>query len=289
MFYSPLRYPGGKNCLFKFITNLFYDNDLVGIEYAEPYAGGAGLALRLLFDAYVSHVYINDLDISVYAFWREILDNPDQFCDWLGNVQVTMENWHYYRDIQNNSSTADMSLLARAFFFLNRTNVSGIIKGGVIGGSSQIGQYKMDVRFNRMDLISRIKRISQMRDNISVSNLDGLAFIDQLTSSGRQTFIYLDPPYVKKGSELYMNYYKPEDHAKLSAKIRSVNSPWIVSYDNSELIIKLYNDVRKINYQIAQSTSNRVGNEVLIFSKTLDFERSMNSLRNPSCIYTSLG
>lgn len=289
MFYSPLRYPGGKNSLFKFMANLFYDNDLVGIEYAEPYAGGAGLALRLLFDAYVSHVYINDLDISVYAFWREILDNPDQFSDWLGNVQVTMENWHYYRDIQSNSSTADMSLLARAFFFLNRTNVSGIIKGGVIGGSSQIGQYKMDVRFNRMDLICRIKRIAQMRDNISVSNLDGLAFIDQLTSSGRQTFIYLDPPYVKKGSELYMNYYKPEDHAKLSAKIRSVNSPWIVSYDNSELIIKLYNDARKINYQIAQSTSNRVGNEVLIFSKNLDFERSMYSLRNPSCINTSLG
>ncbi len=285
MFYSPLRYPGGKNSLYKFMTKLFYDNDLVGIEYAEPYAGGAGLALRLLFDAYVNHIYINDLDISVYAFWREILDNTDRFCDWLENVQINMDNWHYFRDVQRNCNSTDMPLLARAFYFLNRTNVSGVIKGGVIGGYSQNGKYKMDARFNRIDLIQRIKHISHMRDKITVSNLDGLLFIDQMTNSHRKVFIYLDPPYVNKGSELYMNYYKKDDHARLSEKIRTSNNPWIVSYDNSELIVSLYNNLRKVNYQVAQSTSNRIGDEILIFSETLKFEKSIANLRCPICIH----
>lgn len=289
MFYSPLRYPGGKTSLCGFMKNLFYGNDLIGIEYAEPYAGGAGLALMLLFEGYVSHIHINDLDRAVYAFWSEILRDPNDFCNWVENVQITIVNWLNYREILKESDTANLADLARAFFFLNRTNVSGIIKGGVIGGYLQNGKYKMDARFNRTDLANRIRRISQISNKITVSNLDGVLFIDRLASLTNEVFIYLDPPYVKKGSELYMNYYKKDDHTRLSTKIRTSKNPWIVSYDNNELIIGLYDKERKINYQIAQSTSNRVGDEILIFSESLDFAKSLPSLKNPTYINTMNG
>src|SRR3712207_6234529 len=130
--YSPLRYPGGKNCIFKFLSNLFYENDLIGIEYAEPYAGGAGLALHLLMDGYVSKIHLNDLDEWVYAFWYTILNDKDEFCAWLRNVEINIETWRTYKSMLSKSLFLTTFEKAQVFFFLNRTNVSGVIKGGVI-------------------------------------------------------------------------------------------------------------------------------------------------------------
>ncbi len=190
-YYSPLRYPGGKNCVFPFVSGLFYENGLIGSRYAEPYAGGAGLALRLLFEGYVDYIYINDLDRSIYAFWRAVIDMPDAFCDWIRGVEVSIENWKWYREIQlQQSAQTNLFELAKATFFLNRTNVSGILKGGVIGGIKQQGEYKIDARFNKTDLIQRIMAIKRVRNRISVSNLDGVRFITQLDKK-KKIFSYI--------------------------------------------------------------------------------------------------
>ena len=141
IYYSPLRYPGGKNCIFPFVSNLFYENDLLGVSYAEPYAGGSGLALRLLFEGYVDNVYINDLDRSIYSFWVSVLSRPKEFCSWIRTVNVSIQNWRKYKLIQNNLSASTFDL-AKSTFFLNRTNISGVLKGGVIGGQEQKGKYK---------------------------------------------------------------------------------------------------------------------------------------------------
>lgn len=145
--YSPLRYPGGKNCIFRFLSNLFYENDLIGIEYAEPYAGGAGLALHLLMDGYVSKIHLNDLDEWVYAFWYTILNNKDEFCKWIKGVEINIKTWHTYKSMLSKPLSLSTLEKAQVFFFLNRTNVSGVIKGGVIGGISQKGKYKINARF----------------------------------------------------------------------------------------------------------------------------------------------
>ena len=217
-FYSPLRYPGGKNCIFPFISRLFYENRLIGIRYAEPYAGGAGLALRLLFEGYVDHIYINDLDISIYAFWATIVDRPDDFCKWIDSVTVSIQNWKKYRKKQSRNNT-DIFELAKSTFFLNRTNISGIIKGGVIGGLEQTGKYKIAARFNKINLIDRIQKIKSVKDRITVSNFDGIQFIKKLDNKKEEILIYLDPPYYQKGADLYMNYYTKKDHKRLSARI----------------------------------------------------------------------
>lgn len=282
-YYSPLRYPGGKNCIFPFMGKLFYENDLIGIGYAEPYAGGAGLALRLLFEGYVNHIYINDLDESIYSFWYAILNRTDDFCDWVESVEVSVENWEKYRKVQRDSRNRNYFDLAKSTFFLNRTNVSGIIKGGMIGGREQKGKYKLDVRFNKQDLIERIRKIAVSRNCITVSNLDGLKFISKLNRKKEDLFIYLDPPYFNKGADLYMNSYSRQDHEKLSNYVRTMKRKWMMSYDKNDFILHLYPE-RKITYKLSQSASNKVGNEVLIFSDQLDYLDSMQALKSPACI-----
>lgn len=283
-YYSPLRYPGGKNCIFPFVSKLFYENQLIGSSYAEPYAGGAGLALRLLFEGYVEHIYINDLDKALYSFWKSIINNPREFCEWIEHVDVSIENWHKYKEIQNHSSSVDCFELGKSTFFLNRTNISGVIKGGIIGGQKQTGIFKIDARFNKKDLISRIIRISNIKDRITVSNLDGLEFIGKLSKKKEDIFIYLDPPYFQKGSDLYMNFYSEEDHKKLSKFVHKMKKLWMVSYDNHEFILNLYSNSKKIVHKLSQSASNRVGDEILIFSEKVHYIDSIRELKFPVII-----
>lgn len=283
-FDSPLRYPGGKAKIFPFVSKLIYENNLIGCSYAEPYAGGAGLALKLLYDEYVNKIFINDLDKSIYALWNTILNNNLRICDWLADVDVTIENWLYYKDIQKRPYLYDDLELAKSTFFLNRTNVSGVIKGGIIGGINQKGKYKIDARFNKIDLIKRIEKIEKFKDRIFISNLDGLAFINRMDKKKEDVFIYLDPPYFQKGADLYMNFYSKKDHKKLSSKINKTKSKWMVSYDNHEFILNLYEERRKVNYKLSQSASNRIGDEILIFSEDLIFKNSIKSLKSPLII-----
>lgn len=280
-YYSPLRYPGGKNCIFPFISRLFYENQLIGAGYAEPYAGGAGLALRLLFEGYVEHIYINDLDKSIYAFWKCIIDYPDEFCEWIDKVDISIDNWQKYKNIQRKSETDKLIELAKSTFFLNRTNISGVIKGGVIGGLNQSGKYKIDARFNRQGLIDRIQKLKSVKNRISVSNFDGLHFVKNIDNKQEEILIYLDPPYLQKGANLYMNFYSKNDHKQLSKKVLKLKKNWIVSYDNHEFILNLYADHRKIVHELSQSASNRMGDEIFIFSDKLNFTNSVNSLNSP--------
>lgn len=281
IYYSPFRYPGGKACIFPFVSKLFYENQLIGCNYAEPYAGGAGLALKLLFQEYVNHIYINDFDRAIFCIWKQITENSVRFCDWLSDVKVNVETWRYYKEIRNFEDVEDFEL-AKATYFLNRTNISGVIKGGMIGGYNQTGKYKIDARFNKDDLIARIERIAQFQKRISVSNLDGLAFIRRMNRKNNEIFIYLDPPYLQKGADLYMNYYSRKDHEKLSRSIHKMDKKWMVSYDNHDFILNLYGQERKIIYQLSQAASNRVGDEILIFSDQLNFSDSLQKLKSPS-------
>ncbi len=280
-FESPLRYPGGKACIYPFMSKLFYENNLIGSSYAEPYAGGAGLALKLLFNEYVKDIYINDLDKSIYLFWKVLLENNLNFCDWLQDVEISLENWTYYKSILQSPTGYSNLEIAKSTFFLNRTNISGVIKGGVIGGQKQTGKYKIDARFNKNDLIKRIQRIDKYKNRIKLSNLDGLEFIEKMNRLNENVFIYIDPPYVQKGADLYMNFYSRYDHSKLAQNVNLIQKKWMVSYDNHEFVLGLYKNHKKVLYRLSQSTSNRIGDEILIFSEKLNFNESIRNLKEP--------
>ncbi|MCK5493547.1 MAG: DNA adenine methylase, partial [Candidatus Omnitrophica bacterium] len=89
-----------------------------------------------------------------------------------------------------------------------------------------------------------------------------------------------DPPYYQKGADLYMNAYSEKDHQALSQYVHKIEKKWMLSYDNHEFILNLYKKENKFIYKLFQSTSNRVGDEVLFFSNGLSFNQSMSRLND---------
>lgn len=269
-FPSPLRYPGGKGKVSNFVKLLFLENDLVGGDYAEPYAGGASVALSLLFEDYADHIHINDIDPAVHAFWSSVLDDTDNLCRLIRDTDVTTEEWQRQRDVQA-SLDPDPLDLAFSTFFMNRTNRSGIITGGIIGGRSQDGPWKLNARYNRDELIRRIRKVGRFRNRITLTRLDAIAFLQPWCEpSAPRGLVYLDPPYYVKGGDLYRNFYGPEDHAEVARTVQTLKAPWLVSYDAVPPILALYQAGERVRYSLAYSAGTRGrGAEVMFFSEGL--------------------
>lgn len=271
---SPLRYPGGKTILYKKIKNILEKNNLIECTYMEPFSGGAGLALKLLMNNDVKRIVINDLDFAIYSFWHNVLYDTDKFCNDIENIKVNLDEWEKQKYIYNNQDNYSMYEIGLATFFLNRTNRSGIIKGGAIGGKKQEGKYKIDCRFNKKVLIQKIKEIEKYKDRIKLFNYDANDFIKivVMRQKNNNYFIYFDPPYIKKGPELYKNHFNLKEHTYLSEGIKEKLSEknWIVTYDENKLVYSLYESFQIINFDLKYSAGqNKIGNEVMIMSKKL--------------------
>ena len=267
--FTPLRYPGGKTSLFQFFDETIKANNWSDVKYVEPYAGGAGAALSLLLLEKVQSVVINDLDFAVYAFWKSILDDTEQIVKRVEKTPITVNEWSKQKAIYKNSKD-DIVSLGFATLFLNRTNRSGIMNAGPIGGMRQNGNYEIDARFNRQGLIDKIQLIAFYRDRIKVTNCDGIEVIKKYRNNSH-AFFYVDPPYYAKGADLYMNAFSPEDHQKL-AKIlnKSSKAKWILTYDNVPRIRELYAQRRidsfSLNYSAHHATT---ATELMIFSDAI--------------------
>ncbi|MBI3219258.1 MAG: DNA adenine methylase [Bacteroidetes bacterium] len=270
--YSPLRYPGGKNKLSPFIAKICQENNING-HYVEPYSGGASVALFLLLEGFVSKITINDRDRSIYAFWYSVLNNTESLCDLIEKSRFTIAEWKRQKEVQSRKSTADLLELGFSTFYLNRTNRSGILNAGVIGGLDQTGNYLMDCRFNKIELIGRIRAIANRKRNIKLYKKDAISLIDKIEkeSTHNNVIFYFDPPYYLKASSLYMNHYKDNDHKLVSEKIIAIEKiKWIVSYDNVPEIKKLYSNCYKKEYSFRHTAYNsRDGQEILFLSSSL--------------------
>lgn len=269
-FPSPLRYPGGKGKVANYVKLLFLENDLVGGEYAEPYAGGAAVALSLLFEEFAARVHINDVDPRVTTFWAAVLNDTDALCQRIADTPVTMDEWARQREVQLSNEPEPLDL-AFSTFFLNRTNRSGILKGGVIGGQRQRGKWKLDARYNKGNLIKRVHKVARFESRIFLTQLDAAAFLDNVVPSlPDRSLLYLDPPYYLKGPGLYHAFYEPADHARIAEMMAQLDRPWIVSYDAVRPVMELYDQHRRIRYGLSYSAADRYrGGEVMFFSPGL--------------------
>ena len=280
-FYSPLRYPGGKGKIAEFVKSVFKQNLLLDGCYVEPYAGGASVALSLLFDGYASRIIINDFDRSIFAFWHSVLNNTDELCKKINNAKINVKNWRLQKQIQTTKEKANLLDLGFSTFFLNRVNRSGIIKGGVIGGIKQTGNFKIDARFNKPDLIKRIRRIAGFKNRISLYNLDAIDLIKLLSKKlPHKTLVYFDPPYYIKGKDLYVNHYKHDDHVIVSKVVQGlIKHKWIVSYDSTPEIRSLYKNNKKFEYSLSYSAVNaKKGKEIMFFHKDLYIPKNLSNL-----------
>lgn len=272
--YSPLRYPGGKARFAPFVASVMEYNGLKGGHYLEPYAGGAGVALDLLFHGVVSQIHINDYDPAVYAFWMCATRHSQELIKLVKESPVTIEQWYYWRSVLRGEKSATELERGFATLFLNRTNRSGILKAGVIGGKAQDGVYRLDARYNKEQLVQRLEKIAAHADRISVYNEDAFLLLKRATNFlPWNSLIYLDPPYYMKGQELYRNFYEHEDHDRLASLLCDPQCPfhWIVSYDGVDEIRQMYGLVRSRDYNLHYTAQSRyVGSEVMFFSSKLE-------------------
>lgn len=268
MFYSPLRYPGGKGKLAPLMELLIKQTGHCGGTYIEPFAGGAGIALELLEKGIVNDIVINDLDKGIYSFWRAILTETDRFINDIQTVELTISEWNKQREKINNCSRYSYDL-GFATFYLNRTNRSGIIKGGVIGGLEQSGKWRMDARFNREDMIKRIIKIASKKKHIHLYNKDVDSFIkNYLPKYERNAFVYFDPPYFEKGKQLYLNFFSYADHVRIEKMINSqVNCDWVITYDDVQDIADIYqnHNLKRLDLNYSAGVK-RKASEIIIFS-----------------------
>lgn len=270
--YTPLRYPGGKTSLFRFFEEIIEQNQWKNVVYIEPYAGGAGAALSLLITDKVSSIVINDYDCAIYSFWVSILNETESFVEMINSVETTPEEWRRQKEIYRVADASKPLELGFATFFLNRTNRSGILNAGPIGGHAQLGKWKMDARFNRRALIDKINLISTYKDRIIVSNMDGLKLIEKY-SAYESSFFYIDPPYFVKGAELYLNAFKSDDHEDLAQLLnKHKDVKWVLTYDSVPEIRQLYKNRNyapfDLNYSAHHDTKS--GSEIMVFSDALD-------------------
>lgn len=285
--FTPLRYPGGKGKLASFVKQLMERNSLLDGEYVEPYAGGAAIALELLLQEYVAHIHINDISRPIYAFWKSVLDETEDLVRLIHDTPLTVRAWDRQKRVLADFKNHDNLELGFAAFFLNRTNRSGILNAGIIGGRDQSGPWKIDARFNAGELAYRIESIANLRSKISLSKEDAKKFLlKRLDSLPAKTLIYLDPPYYIKGKELYYDYYTHSDHEEVAHLVttRIKRQKWIVSYDNVPTIKDMYPFCRSITYGIGYSAREaRGGSEVMFFCNGLEvppLAGAMKRLRN---------
>lgn len=268
---SPLRYPGGKGALYSRLLRLLRANDLVGGTYVEPYAGGAGAALGLLLTGHVDRIVINDLDPAIYAFWKAIVDYPHDFASLTTHAELTVDEWHRQKAIYSGAVRTDYLALGFATFYLNRTNRSGVLNGGPIGGLDQTGNYKIDARFNKTALLERLRLIALYAKKIKPTRRDGIQVIKQYVGRDR-TFIYADPPYFEKAGTLYMNSFAAGDHLALARCLTDrPTSRWLLTYDNNPRVAEFYpmfrKDLVQLNYSAHRVTK---ATEIMVFADGLE-------------------
>lgn len=265
-YHSPLRYPGGKTSLLPFFEKIIQKHGLEKLTYVEPFAGGAGAALALLLSSKVEKIVINDLDRAIYSFWQSAVFDSEKFVRKIYRTPITIDEWKKQKAIYDNPKSR-LFKLGFATFFLNRTNISGILDGGPIGGLDQKGKWKIDARFNKKSLIKKIRQLGLYKEKISVHNKDGLKLIGKYLNK-KNSFIYLDPPYFEKGATLYLNHYQKENHEALAKKLnKNRDAFWLLTYDNKREIKSLYPKREIVSFSLNYNAyESRKGREVMILS-----------------------
>lgn len=287
---TPLRYPGGKSIFTDFFTSYIEVNKISDAVYVEPYCGGAGAAINLLLNDTVKQIWLNDANYSIYSFWYSLKYYGEEFLNRFDEIEINIDNWIIQRRILNNTegkTDKKEDVLSNGFatFYLNRCNRSGILKAGAIGGNSRESQlsanYKIDARFNKKNLRTKLEAIISKNDRIVVSNMDALYFLSELSKESieiqKKIMVYLDPPYYKQGSSLYLNFYEHDDHKSIAEFLKNeFNWKWLLSYDNVKDIRKMYSSFSQYSFYLNYSAQDaKLGNELLIHSNNSLLPESM--------------
>lgn len=268
---SPLRYPGSKVRITEMVASLLEQNLLVGCHLYEPFAGGSAVSLGLLANGFVPSATWVERDPLIYTFWKMVKEQPEALIARMMKSDISLSTWKRMlplRDIKR-PTKATLPDLGYAGLFFNRTCFSGIIGAGPIGGITQLSSsYKIDCRFNKNELANGIRECSAIIQKVEIMFGDGIAFLQQnCLKMPSHALVYIDPPYVTNGHKLYRYHFDKKQHENLAEAVSDLRGPWLMSYDNHELIRDLYVGEQAKYVKTYQSLrSSRFVKEILLLS-----------------------
>lgn len=246
---SPYRYPGGKS---KVIDYLYWhlESKKTGV-LISPFTGGGSFELAMLEAGVVDKIHMNDLDPGVFSFWWVLKHMPFELINRIEEKLPTHEEYFQAQQlIKNDYKHADLIEAAWASFLVNRLAYSGVFKANPLGGKFGTSNDLLQ-RWNPHDLVKRINKIHSMADQIKVTQLPAIELIEESYWNENAT-LFIDPPYVVKGKDLYHCYFTEDDHIELSQILDSLHMGFpgadvVVTYDYCELLNTLYRSpVRRV-------------------------------------------
>ena len=274
---SPLRYPGSKIKLVKYLSKVLEFNHFEPKILVEPFVGGGSVFLNFIENGWVERVIIGDKDKLVFSFWKVLFENPQHLIKFVKKIKVNTKNFAFYKNVALNESRYSENKLAEACLFLNRTSFSGILanSAGPIGGKKQESEYKINCRFNKKIIIQKIEKISSFAPMVTVLPFDWNRTINYAlrNNSKAKLFFYLDPPFFQKADKLYRHYFEKKDlHQSLNRKLKSLNHKWVLSYDRAPEIKEMYKPFIQRSFAFPYSINSparRIEKEYFITSKNL--------------------
>ena len=273
---TPLRYPGGKSRAVKHILpHIPEDVERV----CSPFFGGGSVELALASRGV--QVFGYDKMKQLVWFWQALCGNKHKLADEVEKLQeqyvirngktvtgCSKDSFHQYReDLKTESFTFSHERAAK-YYVVNRSSFSGATFSG--GWSERAS----DARFTD----SSIERLRAFEaENFRVDYAD---FEDAIGWHSR-AFLYLDPPYMLKGSQnsLYGvdgDLHDDFEHDKLHSLLTN-RSDWIMSYNDCEKIRDMYCDHKIIEAKWSYGMGNVYSEEERQKKETEGFIKEQKS------------
>jgi DNA adenine methylase len=200
----------------------------------------------------VERLVLADVDPLVASFWETAAFDSTWLIEAMRAVEPSVALWDEWRQ---RDTSGDRRASAMKCLFLNRTTFSGILHGraGPLGGRTQQSEYKIDCRFGKDGLATRIRKVADLAAAgrlVDVWNLDWHETLRQVENTygaslaPKDIAVYLDPPYVGKAQYLYEWSWNSDEHTRLAKTLDTDFSHlhWVLSYDNHETITELYGE-----------------------------------------------
>lgn len=261
---SPLRYPGGKQ---KAISQIVQMLPKRALEYREPMVGGGSVFLHARSSNFASKFWINDEFFELVSFWKTA-QSPEQCARLQRELEALRSGFkspdeikeYFYR--AREEEPTDPFRIALLFFFFNRVTFSGTTRAG--GFSSQAGTS----RFTS----SAIERLGMLPEALKDTIITHGDFENVISASGKDVFIFLDPPYFT-AKKLYGRNgdLHQFDHQRLAAQLKNTTHKFLITYDDCQEIRKLYSWANITEWQLQYGMNNcndqntsKIGSELFI-------------------------
>ena len=255
-----IRYPGGKSRMRDHITKHL---DRFGSDrYVEPFAGGLGVGLHVIGG--MKESWINDADFNIYAMWHSVIHNHKELIELVSGFSPSVDAFREFKLRLANHKAEDLVQTGFMKMALHQISFSGLGEraGGPQGGVLQ-KENKIGSRWSFPRIKKQITLSHAILKNTQCTCMDFEAVLKQASGYA----IYCDPPYYKRGNDLYAQRFSKEDHLRL-AKVLQHKKMWILSYDNVAKIRSLYAPFASIEeVAVKYSINNPIQKKELIIYK----------------------